>query len=237
MFIIFIYEYFMAGHSRWSNIKHKKQANDAKKSKLFSKLINDIKVALQEGSSDVKNNYKLKNAISRAIDNNVSKSVIENILFKNSNVIVDKKLYAAIGMQGTVFLFDCRVSNNNKILSELRYLFNKFSVSLTSLDNVLYLFNKFYKISLINNYNSDVIFKFFSDVFINKFEDNVIDVNFDCINDINVLFSFLNIKIETSVFFTPKILLKLDNFFFDKMFCFKNDLKKTSYVLNIFTNF
>lgn len=229
-------EYFMAGHSRWSNIKHRKKTNDDKKSKLFSKLTNDIKVSLQEGSSDVKNNYKLKNAILRAMDNNVSKTVIDNIIYKSSSNACDRKLYAGFGAHGSVFIVDCMVSNNNKILSDLRCLFSKYSGSLTSVDSILYLFNKFYRISLIDNYNSDVLFFGFPHVFTTKFLDDSLCVDFDAINDVKALFFSLNIKAEFSIFFVPKVFLKLEDSFFDKMYSFKDTLEKQSYVVNVFTN-
>lgn len=226
----------MSGHSRWSNIKHRKKTNDDRKSKLFSKLANDIKVSLQEGTSDVKSNYKLKNAISRAIDNNVSKTVIENIISKNNNNGCDRKLYASFGLHGSVFIIDCIVSNNNKTLSDLRCLFNKHSASLTSLESVLYLFNKFYKISLLNNYNSDVLFRNFTHFFTTEFLDDNLCVDFDASNDVKTLFCLLNIKTEFSVFFIPKVFLDIDKASFDRMRSLKEGLEKQSYVVNVFTN-
>lgn len=113
----------MAGHSKWANIKHKKNIKDKKKNKLFTKLIKNIQVSLDRTNDET----KLKNAINKAIENNISKKIIKNITKKNKN----NTLYKIIHF------------NKNKTIISLELSENKFCY--TEIKNIMASYN-FYEI-------------------------------------------------------------------------------------------
>jgi len=147
----------MAGHSKWSNIRHKKKIKDKRKSKLFSKLTNNINNSIKHGGNNLKHNTKLKNAISKALQNNVSKSVIENIVNKSNKKIHIYETYASYFSSGCILVFECEKDNKNKILYKLKEILNKYCISIISLKSIDHIFNKLGKISFLDNYNEKFI--------------------------------------------------------------------------------
>ncbi len=122
----------MAGHSKWSNIKHRKSAQDSKKSKIASKLVKEIKVAVQEGGIVAENNAKLRIALKKAKIANLSKKIIEKILQKNQNKenYLHRYLYSVYAPEGVVLLVNIISDNIKRSLPALRYFLHKRGLNL-----------------------------------------------------------------------------------------------------------
>ena len=136
----------MSGHSKWSTIKRKKGANDAKRGKLFAKLIRGIEVAGKNGGADPNNNASLYQAISKAKSNSVPNSNIENALKRisgdSSIGIFDEITYEGYGPNGVAVLVECLTDNRNRTSSDIKATFNKFGGSTGSPGSVNYMFSR-----------------------------------------------------------------------------------------------
>ena len=133
----------MGGHSHFHNIKHKKAANDSKKSKILAKISKEIKVAIKNSSKDPNENSKLRIALEKARLNNVPKDNIERIL--NSSSKDDKQLfeitYEGYGPNGVALIVDCLTDNVNRTAAEVRSTFSKSGGNLGIPGSVSYMFD------------------------------------------------------------------------------------------------
>src|SRR5690554_6660400 len=119
----------MAGHSKWSNIKRKKGAADAKRSKVFSRILKEIAVAIKEGGSgDLDTNPALRNAIVNAKGVNLPKDNIERAIKKASGADADNYeeiTFEGYGPYGIAFFIECTTDNSNRTVANIRSIFNK----------------------------------------------------------------------------------------------------------------
>ena len=134
----------MSGHSKWSTIKRKKGANDAKRGKLFAKLIRGIEVAARNGGTDPNNNASLYQAISKAKSNSVPNDNIERAL-KRLSGDTDGKHYEEIyyegyGPHGVAILVECLTDNKNRTSSDIKAIFTRHNGNTGSPGSVNYLF-------------------------------------------------------------------------------------------------
>ncbi|NOQ63174.1 MAG: YebC/PmpR family DNA-binding transcriptional regulator [Methyloprofundus sp.] len=145
----------MAGHSKWANIKHRKAGQDAKRGKLFTKLIREIFVAAKAGG-DAVNNPSLRTAIDKALGANMKRDTIENTINKATGnvdgVNYEEVRYEGYGSGGIAILVDCLTDNRNRTVAEVRHAFSKAGGNLGTDGSVAYMFKKLGIIS----YNSDV---------------------------------------------------------------------------------
>lgn len=225
----------MSGHNKWSSIKHKKKANDDKKSKLFSKLASNIKTNLKLGN-DLNKNPKLKNAISKALDNNISKSVILKITSKKELQNKNKVIYSATLPNGVIFILECHSDNKNKIISDLKYLFSQLSGSVVQFKNVEFIFNRIYKLDFFDLYNEENLLNNISNkTSILHFYDNNIFLN-ACKNEISNLFKTEISGFKFLTIFEAKKKIKISDDYFDKLKILKKKINEKDYIANIFTN-
>ena len=120
----------MSGHSKWSSIKHKKGAADAKRGKLFSKLSRGIIVAAKEGGGDPANNLALQNAIEKAKSYSMPKDNIDRAIAKGSGADADQDAYETIvyegyGPEGVAVIVEALTDNRNRTAADVRHLFAK----------------------------------------------------------------------------------------------------------------
>ena len=119
----------MAGHSKWSNIKHRKARQDKRRARLFTKLIREITVAAREGGGDPDYNPRLRLAIERASNANMPKDNIENAIKKGTGelegVDYEEYTYEGYGPESTAFFIEAMTDNKNRTVSEVRHLFDK----------------------------------------------------------------------------------------------------------------
>jgi YebC/PmpR family DNA-binding regulatory protein len=136
----------MAGHSKWANIRFRKGAQDAKRGKLFTKLIREITVAAKMGGGDAASNPRLRGAIDKALGQNMSKDKIETAIKKGTGelegVNYEDVRYEGYGPAGVAILVECATDNRNRTVSEVRHAFSKHGGNLGTDGSVAYLFNK-----------------------------------------------------------------------------------------------
>ena len=134
----------MAGHSKWANIKHKKAATDAKRGKIFTRLIKEITVAARLGGSDASINPRLRLAIDKARDQNMPKDTIENATKRGSGqldgVSYEEIRYEGYGIGGSAIIVDCMTDNRTRTVAEVRHAFSKYGGSFGTDGSVSFLF-------------------------------------------------------------------------------------------------
>ena len=153
----------MSGHSKWNNIKGRKEKSDAERSKIFTKVGREIMVAVKEGGANIDANSKLKMAIAKARQYNMPNDRINNIIKKNSEVDNSsfiEQTYEGYGVGGVAVVVKCFTDNKNRTSSDIRYAFDKFGGSLGSSGCVSYMFDSKGVIVLEKNdkFNSDDAF-------------------------------------------------------------------------------
>ncbi|MBI5826832.1 MAG: YebC/PmpR family DNA-binding transcriptional regulator [Deltaproteobacteria bacterium] len=136
----------MSGHSKWANIKHKKAKSDAKKGKVFTKLVKEIMVAAKVGGSDPSGNPRLRAAIETAKSENLPADNIERAIKKGAgeldSVNYEEGTYEGYGPGGVAVLVNFMTDNRNRTASEVRHAFSSFGGSLGQSGSVGYLFEK-----------------------------------------------------------------------------------------------
>ncbi|MEK7773104.1 MAG: YebC/PmpR family DNA-binding transcriptional regulator [Deltaproteobacteria bacterium] len=136
----------MSGHSKWANIKHKKAKSDAKKGKVFTKLVKEIMVAAKVGGSDPSGNPRLRAAIETAKAENLPADNIERAIKKGAgeldSVTYEEGTYEGYGPGGVAVLVNFMTDNRNRTASEVRHAFASFGGSLGQSGSVGYLFEK-----------------------------------------------------------------------------------------------
>ena len=136
----------MAGHSKWANIQHRKGKQDAKRGKLFTKLIREITVSAKLGGGDAAANPRLRAAIDNAFSNNMTKDTIERAISRGAGggegENVEEIRYEGYGPGGVAVMVDCMTDNRNRTVSEVRHAFSKFGGNLGTDGSVAYLFDK-----------------------------------------------------------------------------------------------
>jgi YebC/PmpR family DNA-binding regulatory protein len=136
----------MAGHSKWANIKHKKAAQDAKRGKIFTKLIREIVVATRLGGPDQDSNPRLRDAVAKALSANMKKDTVENAIKRGSGAQdgenYDEIRYEGYGPGGVAVMVDCLTDNRNRTVSDVRHAFTKSGGNLGTDGSVAYLFTK-----------------------------------------------------------------------------------------------
>ncbi len=136
----------MSGHSRWSNIKHKKEASDAAKAKVFTKIGREITVCVKESGPDPNNNAKLRDLIAKARANNVPGDNIDRVIKKAAGE-GDKNhyeniVYEGYGPCGVAVIVECLTDNKNRTAGDVRHYFDKFGGNLGTSGCVSYLFTE-----------------------------------------------------------------------------------------------
>jgi YebC/PmpR family DNA-binding regulatory protein len=136
----------MSGHSKWSTIKHKKGAADAKRGKVFTKLIREITVAARTGGGDPDGNPRLRTAIIAAKAENMPKDNIERAIKKGTGELegtsYEESICEGYGPSGIAILVDIMTDNKNRTMAEIRHAFSKYNGSIGSTGCVAWMFDK-----------------------------------------------------------------------------------------------
>jgi YebC/PmpR family DNA-binding regulatory protein len=152
----------MAGHSKWANIKHRKGAQDAKRGKIFTKLIREISVAAKgAGGGDIANNPALRTAIDKALGANMKRDTIDNTIKKAigalDGVSYEEVRYEGYGPGGTAVMVNCLTDNRNRSVADVRHAFSKAGGNLGTDGSVAYLFRKVGILSYSSEVDEDAI--------------------------------------------------------------------------------
>lgn len=136
----------MAGHSKWANIKHRKAGQDAKRGKIFTKLLREITVAVKSGGPDAGTNPTLRTAVDKALGSNMRRDTIDNAIKKASGAQeganYEEVRYEGYGPGGTAVMVECLTDNRNRTVSDVRHAFTKAGGNLGTDGSVAYLFTK-----------------------------------------------------------------------------------------------
>ena len=135
----------MAGHSKWANIKHRKGAQDAKRGKVFTKIIKEISVAVKEGGEDVDSNPRLRTAIQNAKGVNMPRENVERAIKKASGNDAQAYMevtYEGYGPYGIAIFVECTTDNINRTVADVRAIFNKYDGDLGKNGSLEFLFEK-----------------------------------------------------------------------------------------------
>ena len=136
----------MAGHSKWANIQHRKNAQDAKRGKLFTKIIREINVAARLGGSDLSANPRLRLAMDKGLAANMAKDTIERAIKKGAGELDDvqyeENRYEGYGVNGVAIMVETMTDNRNRTVSEVKHAFSKHGGNLGAVGSVAYLFEK-----------------------------------------------------------------------------------------------
>ena len=134
----------MAGHSKWANIQHRKKAQDAKRGKLFTRLIKEIVVAAKAGGSDLDANASLRTAVDKAKSQSVPKDAIERAVKRGAGELdgsdYEEIRYEGYGPAGVAFIVDCLSDNRNRTVADVRHAFSKAGGNLGQSGSVAYMF-------------------------------------------------------------------------------------------------
>jgi YebC/PmpR family DNA-binding regulatory protein len=134
----------VAGHSKWANIQHRKKAQDAKRGKLFTRLIREIMVAAKAGGSDQDSNPGLRVSVEKAKSQSVPKDAIERAIKRGAGELegadYEEIRYEGYGPLGIAFIVDCLSDNRNRTVAEVRHAFSKSGGNLGQSGSVAYMF-------------------------------------------------------------------------------------------------
>jgi YebC/PmpR family DNA-binding regulatory protein len=136
----------MSGHSKWANIKHRKGAQDAKRAKVFTRLIREITVAARQGGGDAEANPRLRSAMITARNSNMPNDTITKAVKRGTGeiegMIIEEINYEGYGPGGVAILVECQTDNKNRTTAEVRHTFTKFNGNLGANGCVSYLFER-----------------------------------------------------------------------------------------------
>ncbi|QJR10296.1 putative transcriptional regulatory protein [Usitatibacter rugosus] len=134
----------MAGHSKWANIQHRKGRQDAKRGKIFTRLIKEITVAAKMGGGDPNMNPRLRLAVDKAYENNMPKDNVERAIKRGTGgldgVNYEEIRYEGYGLHGAAIIVDCLTDNRVRTVAEVRHAFTKFGGNMGASNSVAFLF-------------------------------------------------------------------------------------------------
>jgi YebC/PmpR family DNA-binding regulatory protein len=151
----------MAGHSKWANIRFRKAAVDAKRGKLFTKLIREITVSARSGGGDSASNPRLRSAIDKALAANMSRDTVDRAVKRGTGelegVEYEEVRYEGYAMGGAAVLVECTTDNRNRTVSEVRHVLSKYGGNLGTDGSVAYLFVKTGVFGFAPNTNEELV--------------------------------------------------------------------------------
>lgn len=148
----------MSGHSKWNNIKHKKEKTDAARASVFTKIGKEISIAVKEGGPDPVSNSRLRDLIAKAKANNVPNDNIERTIKKASGaggVVYEEMVYEGYGPSGVAVIVETATDNKNRTASDVRHYFDKYGGKLGQTGCVSYIFSD-KGIIVIDNEDEDI---------------------------------------------------------------------------------
>ncbi len=151
----------MAGHSKWANIQHRKNRQDEKRGKVFTRVIKEITVAARMGGADTTINPRLRLAIDKASDANMSKDTVLRAIQKGSGGLDGAQLeeirYEGYGIGGAAVIVDCMTDNKTRTVAEVRHAFNKYGGNLGTDGSVSFMFKHCGQLLFAPGTNEDIV--------------------------------------------------------------------------------
>jgi YebC/PmpR family DNA-binding regulatory protein len=151
----------MAGHSKWANIKHKKAATDAKRGKIWTRLIKEITVAARLGGGDITANPRLRLAVEKAADANMPKDNVNRAIQRGTGGLdganYEEIRYEGYGINGAAIIVDCMTDNRVRTVAEVRHAFSKFGGNMGTEGSVAFLFKHCGQLFFAPGVNEDAL--------------------------------------------------------------------------------
>jgi len=151
----------MAGHSKWANIKHRKERQDAKRGKIFTKWIRELTVAAKQGGGDPASNPRLRLALDKALGANMSRDIIDRAVARgagtNESDNVEELSYEGYGPGGVAIMVEAMTDNRNRTAAAVRHAFTKCGGNLGTDGSVAYLFERKGQISFAPGIDEDAL--------------------------------------------------------------------------------
>lgn len=151
----------MAGHSKWANIKHRKAGQDAKRAKVFTKIIRELTVAAKLGGGDVADNPRLRAVVDKALSANMTRDTIDRAVARGAgsgeSENLEELVYEGYGPNGAAILVETLTDNKNRTVAEVRHCFTKAGGNLGTSGSVAYLFTKTGVISYSQEVDEEVL--------------------------------------------------------------------------------
>ncbi|PHS18210.1 MAG: YebC/PmpR family DNA-binding transcriptional regulator [Kangiella sp.] len=151
----------MAGHSKWANIKHRKAAQDAKRGKIFTKLIREIVVAAKNGGGNPEDNPSLRAIIDKSLGANMKRDTVEKAIARGAGNTegdnYDELTYEGYGPGGAAILVQCLTDNKNRTVAEVRHAFTKAGCELATSGSVAYLFEQKGQLIFDDSFDEDLL--------------------------------------------------------------------------------
>jgi len=235
----------MAGHSKWANMRHRKGRQDAKRVKIFTKLIREITVAAKM-SANPADNPRLRAAVENALYNNMKRDSVEKAIARGAGSTeadnYEELTYEGYGVNGVAFIVECMTDNRNRTAGEVRHAFDKRNGNLGTSGSVSYLFGKKGQISFAAGANEDALMEAAleagaDDVVTN--DDGSIDVfttfeDYLSVKDVLISAGF---KPEHSeIVMIPSLTVSLDKDQAEKILALIDMLEDLDDVQNVYTN-
>jgi YebC/PmpR family DNA-binding regulatory protein len=153
----------MAGHSKWANIKHRKGAQDAKRGKVFTKLIKEITVAAKIGGGDLDSNARLRLAVDKAKQANMPKDNIDRAIKKGTGdldgVVYEEGVFEGYGPGGAAIIVEFMTDNRTRTVADVRFIFSRNNGNLGVSGSVAFMFDRKGLISLSSDEDFDTVFE------------------------------------------------------------------------------
>ena len=151
----------MAGHSKWANIKHRKAAQDAKRGKLFGRLINEITVAARMAGGNPADNPRLRLAMDKALAANMPKDTVQRAVERGSGtaegMVLEEILFEGYAPGGVAIMVETVTDNRNRTVAEVRHVFSKYGGNLGTDGSVSYLFDHLGVLEIVDDRDEETI--------------------------------------------------------------------------------
>ena len=235
----------MAGHSKWANMKHRKARQDAKRTKIFTKIIRELTVAAKGGPNPA-DNPRLRAAVEKAYLNNLKKDVVERAIARGAGTTdseaYEELTYEGYGLNGVAFIVECMTDNRNRTAGDVRHAFDKKGGNLGTSGSVSYLFARKGQISFAPGINEDALM----DAALEAGADDVV-INDDGSADVMTAFEdFFRVKdalanaglkeAESEITQIPSLTVSLDKESAEKILALIDALEDLDDVQNVYTN-
>ncbi|WP_027874336.1 YebC/PmpR family DNA-binding transcriptional regulator [Spongiibacter marinus] len=236
----------MAGHSKWANIKHRKAAQDAKRGKVFTKLIRELVVAARAGGPQPEDNPRLRAAVDKALGANMKRDTIDKAIARGAGNAegdnYDEVTYEGYGVGGVAVLVECMTDNRNRTVADVRHAFSKRGGNLGTDGSVAYLFDRLGQILYPPGVNEEQVME----VALEAGADDVIDHDDGSVEVLTPWEEFLAVKDamqaagleheSADVIMQPSTSVTLDRAGAEKVMGLVDMLEDLDDVQNVYTN-
>ncbi len=236
----------MAGHSKWANIKHRKAAQDAKRGKVFTKLIRELVVAAKAGGPNPDDNPRLRAAVDKALGANMKKDTVDKAILRGAGGAegenYEEVTYEGYGVGGVAVLVECLTDNRNRTVGDVRHAFTKRGGNLGTDGSVAYLFTRTGQMSYPPGVDEDQLM----DVALESGADDIVSNDDGSVDVMSAWEDYLTVKAaliaaghepeNAEVTMIASLLVPMDKDGAEKIMALVDNLEDLDDVQNVYTN-